>query len=109
MPRLVALGRKQWNVGTYTSSDLPIPTGLTRASVEFERNSWDTLPGSPPDSEVIRVKLFMSFDAGNNWQFMAGAAAEGGDLVHWETGDPITHSSFSFNLPEPDNPVNQIT
>lgn len=104
MPRLVALNRQNWNAGTYESGELAVPLGASKVRVEFERNSWPTLPGTPPESRVIEVTAEISLDGGQTWQLLIAATTEGGDRYSHETGQLHTHSWMQTNLPEPDNP-----
>lgn len=129
MPRLVGLGRRVWQPGTYFRGFNPpsdpfidVPVGLTEVTVLAERNAWPVLSGVPPDNEVLRVLIELSMDGGVTWAESLtiphpeipggrivtptsfGFGTPGGVLFLF-TGDEMTHTSLGgILLPQPSNP-----
>ena len=103
MPRSSIQGRRNLQAGTVVEKIVPIPVGLTEFTLRLARNNWPELPGEPPDSEVIRGTVQISYDGGVTYTQGCGVGAIGGDHLD-RNGVLRTETTLRSILAEPSNP-----
>lgn len=107
MAKTTAFGRKIWQPGEYTSPEVVVPVGATSCVVGFGRDAWPVRAGVPPDNEVVRCFVSMSFDDGVTWGEIAGAGCVGGDILD-SVGAVLLESQLSFSLPDETNSLRKL-
>jgi hypothetical protein len=97
------LQTRNYNPGTFTSPALDMQVGQSKVTMAADRNSW-------PDtgSDVIKVLFEVSLDGGTNWQLLGAFIAAGGTVINPWTQQPQTQSTFTVDVPQPDNTTRQI-
>jgi hypothetical protein len=94
---------RNYNAGTFSTQPWDLQVGQSQITIMADRNGW-------PDTgaDVISLRFDISF-GGGPVQVLAGFTARGGDLINPWTGQLLAQSSFSTNIPQPENPNRQIT
>lgn len=116
MPRLSLIPRGTRR-GVTNTGEFPVPAGSV-AHIRMARLNWPArkLPGGrraethaeTKQIEVVECDIEISFDGGQNWRYLAGFAAPGGDIFD-RRGDLVVESSLlNIPLPEPQNPSRRV-
>ncbi len=103
------LNSQQRDVGEFDSAAAGVAVAQGESSVRLviDRTSWPTRAGVPPESEVIRCQVWISFDNGSNWELLAGVGTEGGDYFN-RFGTLVDTTTLTVGLPQPNNPSRRL-
>ena len=95
--------RRVRSAGPISFGPVVIPVGLSIVTVRMARNSWADTGGI-----VAEMGIDLSLDSGKSWILdHVRVGAVGGDLID-RKGNPITHTTATIGLPEPNNPNRKI-
>lgn len=97
MATSVILPPGSYGPGTFTLPAAPIPTGITRVTVQVDRASMVS------GTLHIDWTLELSQDSGTSWLPWGGAGTVGGAISDPATGLPFSVSSFTVAVPNPAN------
>ena len=80
-----------------------IPLGVSSVSVRLSRTT-----GTATLEEVADARMQYSLDAGVTWSAIHHVGQRGGDFVLSRTGNVLSYTSATWNLPEPNNPNRRV-
>lgn len=89
--------------------EVPIPDGAERVTLSCERAFWRGLEST---DNAVEVRLDISLDGGQTWEFLLGFTTSFGDVYPGvKRGEPVPEgllpypaSTATFSLPRPDLP-----
>jgi hypothetical protein len=99
----VILPTMDYSAGTY-NQNLNLSVGQKHIVATADRNNW---PISP--AVVAGMTVNISFDGGKTSQLLFSYATGGGVVNDFVTGQPLTTTTASIDVPQPSNPNRQIT